>query len=206
MTAHKRQKTSRDEVEVPTLHGGDTKGDREPKRTKEEEKPIWNSDDEDDRRLHDDVDLLDLVENDTDLYALLKAMRTITSHYYSVCPFFVTKSHMYTYMKGEKGMGATDVDIGLERLKKRHLVTCLYMPGALDVALLETKDYIQAIRRVSSGLSNSETHHVLLRKACEWFEGVVRECCGPTFSASAAASLVHRTASSSDRYVLGNLS
>jgi len=141
----------------------------------------WNSDEDEDIVINSDVKLLDDVDSDANLYALVKALRAIKFQFLQTCPHFVTVSHLYVYMKDEVDVDQTEVDIGLEELKKRHLVTCLYMPGSRDSALVETEDYIQAIRKVSASLSSN----VLEKKACEWFEDVVKQYCGPTFPGTA---------------------
>ena len=154
-----------------------------------EENPGWDSDDV---SLNSDVQLLDSVDSDTGLYAIVKAIRTIQSQFLQTCPHFVTASHVYAYMRDVYGTMKTDVDIGVEELKKRHLLTCLYMPGIQDVALLETREYTKAVRQVSLNVPN-----ILLKKACEWFEGVVEKYCGPTFPIT-----VHQQLGPSNQYVV----
>ena len=133
------------------------------------------------------------MDSDAGLYTLVKAIRVIQSQFLQTCPHFVPVSHLYAYMREENGTDETDVDIAVEELKKRHLVTCLYMPGVRDVALVETGDYIKAIHHLASNASN-----LLLKKACEWFEDVVKKYCGPIFPGSGD----EQTGSGSKQYVL----
>lgn len=167
----KRQKVSQGHPALTSL------GTHEGRQTE------WSSDSDDDVNLDNDVRLLDAVDSDMDIYGLVKAIRDIQAQWsLGLQPQFVMISHLYPYMKEKHGRMKTDVDVGLEELKKRHLVTILHMPGVRDVALLETQDYIQVIRRVASTCAeNKSKTPVLVAKACEWLEDIVGTCCGPTF-------------------------
>ncbi len=170
----------------------------EQKETKETNNvnPGWDSDGDDEIVVNSDVQLLDDVDSDAGLYTLVKAIRVIQSQFLQTCPHFVPVSHLYVYMREENGTDETDVDIAVEELKKRHLVTCLYMPGVRDVALVETGDYIKAIHHLASNASN-----LLLKKACEWFEDVVKKYCGPIFPGSGD----EQTGSGSKQYVFSQV-
>lgn len=188
MAREKRQKVS----DVGPLPSSLPRGTQETKETNNVN-PGWDSDGDDEIVVNSDVQLLDDVDSDTGLYTLVKAIRVIQSQFLQTCPHFVPVSHLYAYMRKENGTDETDVDIAVEELKKRHLVTCLYMPGARDVALVETGDYIKAIHHLASNASN-----LLLKKACEWFEDVVKKYCGPIFPGSGD----EQTGSGSKQYVL----
>lgn len=180
MVGEKRQKVSDGGSLSLSLQKGTQETKESDKVLNEGGNPGWNSDEDEDIVINSDVKLLDDVDSDARLYALVKAIRAIKFQFLQSCPHFVTVSHVYAYMKDEADVDPTEVDIGLEELKKRHLVTCLYMPGSQDSALVETEDYIQAIRKVAASPSN-----ILESKACEWFEDVVKEYCGPTFPGTA---------------------
>jgi hypothetical protein len=108
--------------------------------------------DEDLDEVAQELELLKRLDNSGRLYAILACMRRVRSTFQAVCPLFVLKTLLYEALvvgiDGKKEYSATEVDIGIEKLKENDVVVALYLPSMGDFALLETEEYISVINRV----------------------------------------------------------
>lgn len=125
------------------------------------------------------------------LVQVLASVRRLRARFRTTCPYFVSKTLVYDELVGggegatgasttstPHGLSATDVDVGLEQLKQKKVLTALYMPGIGDFAIIETDEYREIVRRVSQEREGDNG----LQRAIRFFqEEIVGEHHGPTF-------------------------
>jgi len=167
----------------------------------------WGDDNDDDWG-EEEVGLLESLGGSGRLYEILTCVRRLRTKFQATCPHFVSRTLVYDALVGggeadddneddrddEKagGLGetpgdphalsVTDVDISLEELKRKKVLMALYLPGVGDVALIETDEYREIVRRLKPRTPKRLNAPDSLRLAIEFFqEIIVGTHPGPTF-------------------------
>lgn len=118
---------------------------------------------------------------------VLASIRLLKSKFQGVP--FIAKSHLYCNILVNEGIDIvadqSEVDIGLEQLRRKGALTFICMPGNEDVAMVELSDYINMVdlmlekeRSMAASVKSGQQ----LIMALQWYkENIVKKESGPCF-------------------------
>lgn len=118
---------------------------------------------------------------------VLASIRLLRSKFQGVP--FVAKSHLYCNILVNEGIDIvpdqSEIDIGLEQLRRKGSLTFICMPGSEDVAMVEQSDYINMVdlmleKERSMAASGKSDNRLIM--ALQWYkENIVKKESGPCF-------------------------